>query len=225
MKEHPSAGILSPNKALQRNAYPDGLLKSQMVDGPVSHVIRNIALASIAGVSISVISTAFLASQLIRGGGPDWFYYGFPFPIYQVENVDIVGTFDYFSLSNLLGDILVWFGISFVVISAFNAAQFLKHAIRNIAFISIAGVTISLVSGAFLTSQGSPYNFYYGFPLPIYEVVADYGGATPHFFYILNGVGDFLVWSGVAFVLVTAFYAVLARTRVVQDATVREITR
>jgi len=191
----------------------------------MGHAIRNIVLASIAGVSISVISTAFLASQLIRGGGPDWFYYGFPLPIYRVENVDIVGTFHYFSLSNLFGDILVWFGISFIVISAFNAAQFMKQAIRNIAFVSIAGVTISLVSGAFLTSQTSPYNFYYGFPLPIYEVVADYGGATPHFFFIMNAVGDFLFWSGTAFILVTALYAALTRTRVVQHATAREITR
>jgi hypothetical protein len=189
----------------------------------MSHVRRNVVLASIAAVSISLISTAFLTSQLLRGGGPDWSYYGYPFPIYRVENVDIVGTFHYFSPSSLVGDILVWFGASFVVISAFNAAQFMKHVIRNVAFVSTAGVAISLVSGAFLTSKLSPYNFYYGFPLPIYEVVHGYGAASPPFFFIINAVGDFLVWSGIALVLVTALYTVLPRTPVVQDATASEI--
>jgi hypothetical protein len=160
----------------------------------MSHVRRNVVLASIAAVLISLISTAFLTSQLLRGGGPDWSYYGYPFPIYRVENVDIVGTIHYFSPSSLVGDILVRFGASFVVISAFNAAQFMKHAIRNVAFVSTAGVAISLVSEAFLTSKLSPTIFTTVSPFPSTKWCMDMVAQVPLSSSSLTRWGTF--WCG-----------------------------
>jgi hypothetical protein len=54
---------------------------------------------------------------------------------------------------------------------------------------------------------------YYGFPLSFYEVVvADLVG-TFHHYYILNAIGDFAVWFGISFALLTVFAFLSTRTR------------
>jgi hypothetical protein len=84
----------------------------------MNHAIRNLALASIAGVLISLTSIAYVTHRvdpriLLAG----WTYYGFPFPIYGKYFADLQGTSDHFFIFNALGDFLIWFGISFALIS------------------------------------------------------------------------------------------------------------
>ncbi len=186
------------------------------------HVLRNTALALLAGVSISLISTAFLTSQALQGAllGPDWSYYGLPFPVYQVKVIDIVGSFHYFSALNLVGDILVWFAVSFIVFTAFNARRFITHLKRNAALAATGGALFSVISMALFPGLNTPYLHYYGLPFPIYGVSVAHGPVgSIQYFFTLNAAEDFLVWFGTAIVVISTLDGILARKRVEQSAT------
>jgi hypothetical protein len=60
-----------------------------------------------------------------------WTYYGFPFPIFGNYFADLEGTNHYFFIFDALGDFLIWFGISLVVILVLNATVTRTRATRD----------------------------------------------------------------------------------------------
>ena len=88
----------------------------------MNHVLRNLTLASFAGVLISLLSMEYVSHsfnpRIIAGG---WTYYGFPFPLFGNNVEDLIGTRHYFFIFNTLADFLIWFAISFVLITTFSA--------------------------------------------------------------------------------------------------------
>ena len=84
----------------------------------MKHALRNLVVASVAGALITLVSSAFGTGPQFLPFGTAYFYYGFPFPVYEVKAVDMVGSFDYYLILNAVGDVLVWWGISFAVIAS-----------------------------------------------------------------------------------------------------------
>ena len=76
-----------------------------------------LVLASVSGILITLITSAFRSGFYVIIGGHFWSYYGWPFPFYEVSVQDLLGTFHYYFILNAIGDFLIYFGVSFALLT------------------------------------------------------------------------------------------------------------
>src|SRR2546425_13312080 len=79
-----------------------------------------LVLASVSGILITLITSAFRSGFYVIFGGHFWSYYGWPFPFYEVSVQDLLGTFHFYFILNAIGDFLIYFVVSFPLLSVVN---------------------------------------------------------------------------------------------------------
>src|SRR5438128_11055193 len=76
-----------------------------------------LVLASVSGILITLITSAFRSGFYVIFGGHFWSYYGWPFPFYEVSVQDLLGTFHYYFILNAIEDLVIYFGDSFALLT------------------------------------------------------------------------------------------------------------